>query len=168
MLLLCAVPASARVSSAATGAGSEAALMKSLLRSRELWATIDVCSPADQRDTVGIRGSMPGDRHTGDTMYMSFRLQYMDTVHKHWVDLASAAAKFVAVGRGGSVRQGGRSFQLVPKAGRPASTLRGVVDYQWRRGRRVLQSGSRPTTAGHASRAGADPPGFTAASCVIG
>jgi hypothetical protein len=74
----------------------------------------------------------------------------------------------VAVGRGGSVRQGGRSFQLVPKAGRPASTLRGVVDYQWRRGRRVLQSASRPTSAGHASRAGADPPGFSAASCVIG
>jgi hypothetical protein len=168
LLLLCAVPASARVSTAATGKGQEAALLRALLHSRELWATIDVCNPADQRDTVGIRGSMPGDRHPGDTMFMSFRLQYVDTVAKRWVNLASAAAKFVAVGRGGSVRQGGRSFQLVPKAGRPPATLRGVVDYQWRRGRRVLQSGSRPTSAGHSSRAGADPPGFSAASCVIG
>ncbi len=33
----------------------------SLLHSRELWATVDVCNPKDQPNTVGIRGSMPGD-----------------------------------------------------------------------------------------------------------
>jgi hypothetical protein len=96
-------------------------------------------------------------------------VQYQDATSKKWLDLSSGAAPaFVAVGPGGSVRQGGRSFQLVPKAGKPAFTLRGVVDYQWRRGRTVLQSASRPTTAGHVSLAGADPAGFSSASCLIG
>ena len=57
--------------------------MQALLRSRELWSTIDVCSPAAQPNTVGVRGSMPGDRHGHDKMYMRFRLQYMDTTKKH-------------------------------------------------------------------------------------
>ena len=155
---LWAGPAQARLGRASQG-GTEASLMRALLRSRELWATIDVCNPSDQPDTVGIRGSMPGDRHGGDTMWMSFRLQYMDGAGKRWVDLASTATKYVAVGHGGSVRQAGRSFQLVPKAGRPTPTLRGVVDFQWRRGARVQQSGPRSTRTGPPRRAGADTAG---------
>ena len=139
-----------------------------LLSSRELWATIDVCNPADQPDTVGIRGSMPGDRHSHDKMYMSFRLQYMNA-SKQWVNLASgASSSFVAVGSGASARQGGTSFELKPVAGKPAVTLRGVVDFQWRRGSTVLASGALPSAAGHKSLAGADPPGYSAASCIIG
>ncbi len=167
-LLFGLVPgASARATRLATASSSEAALLQSLLRSRELWATIDVCNPSDQHNTVGIRGSMPGDKHAGDTLWMSFRLQYMDA-SKQWVELASAATKLVMVGHASTVRQAGRSFQLVPKAGHPAATLRGVVDYQWRRGTRLLESTTRTTTAGHSSRAGADPAGYSAAGCMIG
>jgi hypothetical protein len=162
------LPSAAGAASAAPRSGPEATRLAALLRSRELWATIDVCNPPDQRNYVGIRGSMPGDGRTKDKMYMSFRLQYMDPT-KHWVDLASAKAPvYVYVGPGGSVRQGGRSFQLVMRSGEPASTLRGVVSYQWRRGKTILQSTSRPTTAGHKSLAGADPAGFSAAGCLIG
>jgi hypothetical protein len=161
--------AAAAATSPAPHPGSEAALMKSLLRSRELWATIDVCSPADQPDTVGVRGSMPGDRHPHDKMYMRFRLQYMNTTTKHWADLSSAReANFVFVGPGSGVRQGGRSFQLVPRPGKPAVELRGVVEYEWRRGSTVVQTVSRPTGAGHKSVAGADPPDYSAATCSIG
>jgi hypothetical protein len=151
--------------SAASGAPS----MHRLLVSKELWATIDVCSPTDQPNTVGIRGSMPGDGQSRERMYMSFRLQYLDPASKRWLDLSHGATpQFVAVGAAGSARQGGRSFQLVPVAGKPAFTLRGVVDFQWRRGARVLQSAARTTTAGHQSLAGADPATFTAATCLIG
>jgi hypothetical protein len=140
-----------------------------LLASKELWATIDVCNPTDQPNTVGIRGSMPGDGRPTGRMFMSFRLQYLEPASNKWLDLASGATpRFVSVGAAGSARQGGRSFQLVPVAGKPAFTLRGVVDFQWRRGGKVLQSAVRATTAGHQSLAGADPAGFTAASCLIG
>jgi hypothetical protein len=159
---------------AATGQGGtptaqpgRAQAASTVLQSRQLWATINVCNPKDQPDIVGVRGSMPSDGHQRDRMYMSFRLQYLNTTTKHWVDLAGATPTFIWVGSG-SARQGGQSFQLMPAAGRPAFTLRGLVEFQWRRGRAVLQSTRRPTTAGHVSLAGADPRGFSAASCQIG
>jgi hypothetical protein len=151
-----------------SGAAKPSTLERALLHSHELWATIDVCNPADQPDTVGIRGSMPGDGHAHDKMYMSFRLQYMNA-SRQWVNLASGASSgFVAVGSGASARQGGTSFELKPAAGKPAVTLRGVVDFQWRRDKTVEVSGAEPTVAGHKSLAGADPANFSAATCVIG
>jgi len=161
-------PAGALAAAAPTKAATPTPRAHALLSSRELWATIDVCNPADQPDTVGIRGSMPGDRHSRDKMYMSFRLQYM-SASKQWVNLSSgASSSFVAVGSGASARQGGTSFELKPVAGKPAVTLRGVVDFQWRRGGTMLASGVLPTAAGHKSLAGADPPGYSAATCIIG
>jgi len=68
----------ALVSSTPAKAHARSARERALLDSHELWATIDVCNPADQRNTVGIRGSMPGDGQSHDRMYMSFRLQYMN------------------------------------------------------------------------------------------
>jgi hypothetical protein len=138
-----------------------------VLQSRQLWATINVCNPKDQPDIVGVRGSMPSDGHQQDRMYMSFRLQYLSSTTKHWADLAGTNPTFLSVGSG-SARQGGQSFQLMPVAGRPAFMLRGLVEFQWRRGKTVLQSTRRPTTVGHVSLAGADPRGFSAATCQIG
>ncbi len=168
LALAAVIPTSTLVSPAYAKSGKPNTLERALLHSHELWATIDVCSPAKQPDTVGIRGSMPGDKRAGDKMYMSFRLQYM-TASKQWVDLASGASSgFVEVGSGASSRQGGTSFELKPVAGKPAVTLRGVVDYEWRHGKTIVVSGTEPTTAGHKSLAGAEPADFSAATCVIG
>jgi hypothetical protein len=141
--------------------------LSSLRLSPALWATIDVCNPADQRYTVGIRGSMPGDGQAHDTMMMRFRLQYMDATLARWVDLASADSAFLPVGAARSARQAGRSFVLLPPGGRSAFTLRGVVSFQWRRGAKVLATLSRTTTSGHQSLAGADPANFSASTCRI-
>jgi hypothetical protein len=158
--------ASAQTSSP-SGTGKPTARERALLDSHELWATIDVCSPAKQPNTVGIRGSMPGDGHARDRMYMSFRLQYLNA-SEQWVDLPSgASAGWVAVGDGASPRQGGSSFELKPVAGKPAVTLRGVVDFQWRHGRTVLLSAAQPTSVGHRSGAGAEPANYSAATCLI-
>ena len=146
-----------------------AATTHRMLTSRELWATIDVCNAPDQPNTLGIRGSMPGDGHSTDRMYMSFRLQYLDRASMHWLELAGGGTPaFVAVDGAGSSRQGGRSFQLVPVAGKPAFSLRGVVSFQWRRGKTVLAATTRVTTAGRHSLAGADPADYSAATCLIG
>jgi hypothetical protein len=142
---------------------------QALYRSRLLWATIDVCNATDQPDTIGIRGSMPGDHVAHDTMYMRFRLQYMNTTTKAWVDLTKgAAATYTNVGTGASARQAGRSFQLNPVAGQPAFTLRGVVNFEWRHAGTVVAQVSRATSAGRVSLAGSDPEGFSAATCLIG
>ncbi|HEX4467816.1 MAG TPA: hypothetical protein VH025_11565 [Solirubrobacteraceae bacterium] len=154
----------------ATGKRAKRAMdTHSLFHSRLLWATIDVCNPADQPDTVGIRGSMPADHQAHDAMYMRFRLQYLNMTTKAWTDLSKgAASQYANVGTGADPRQAGRSFQLSPVAGQPAFTLRGVVSFQWRHGSAVLAQISRPTSAGRDSLAGADPAGFSSASCLIG
>jgi hypothetical protein len=165
LLLGALAPASGR----AAGSPHLTAAQRALLASSELWATIDVCSPADQPNTIGVRGSMPGDANARDRMYMSFRVQFQETSTKRWVNLASDAhAPWVAVGSGSASRQDGSSFQITPVAGKPAFLLRGVVAFQWRRGHTVLLAVSRASTAGHRSLAGADPANFSAASCSIG
>src|SRR5277367_5371553 len=133
-LLASLLAASALAGSASASAGKPTTAERELLDSHELWATIDVCDPADQSNTVGIRGSMPGDEHAGDKMYMSFRLQYLNS-SQQWVNLAGGASSgFVAVGSGAAARQGGTSFELKPGASKSVVTLRGVVDFEWRHG----------------------------------
>jgi hypothetical protein len=154
---------------ASASKSSAAVLHQSVLQSRLLWATIDVCSPPDQPDTVGIRGSIPGDGHPHDALYMRFRLQYQSGsgATTSWSNLgAGGSSGFVSVGGGGASRQAGRSFTLVPVPGKH-STLRGVVTFEWRRGSQVMRSAERTTTGGHKSQAGADPKSYTAATCTI-
>lgn len=168
-LALTALPATQALARTANRHAKPAVNTQPLYRSRLLWSTIDVCNPTDQPDTVGIRGSMPGDHQAHDAMYMRFRLQYMDPSTKVWTDLMKASAtSYIGVGTGADPRQAGRSFQLSPVAGQPGFTLRGVVSFQWRRGKTVLAQISRATSAGRDSLAGTDPAGFSAASCLIG
>jgi hypothetical protein len=141
---------------------------RALLHSHELWATIDVCSPSDQPDVVGVRGSMPGNGNAHDRMYMSFRLQYLG-VGNRWLDVSSGASSgWVKVGAAGSTRQGGTSFDLKPAEGKPPVTLRGVVDFQWRNGAKVVTAAAEPTTTGHKALVGADPADYSAATCAVG
>ena len=170
---LLTMPASSLAKTTVTGAeaagkSTTTAAERALLDSPQLWATIDVCNPPDQPDTVGVRGSMPGATAAKDNMYMRFRLQYLDSSTKQWIDLPNGAeSDYVALGAAKSARQTGRSFQLMPVAGKPAVALRGVVSFQWRQGSTVEYTVSRPTTAGHHSLAGADPKGFSAAECTL-
>ncbi len=140
----------------------------SLLHSRELWATVDVCNPKDQPNTIGIRGSMPGDGRATDVMYIRFRVQYLDATTKEWLNLSKGGDSGVLkLGSAALARQGGFSVELAPVAGKPPFTLRGYVTYQWRRGATVLESATRLTTSGHTSLAGANPKGFSAATCKL-
>lgn len=139
----------------------------SLYASRELWATVDVCNPKDQPNTIGIRGSMPTDGHHGDTMFMRFQVQYVDAKSKKWVYVAKGAdSGFQSVSRTSTASQSGRSFQLVPTSG--PFRLRGVVSFQWRHGAHVVHAATRTTTPEHKSLVGADPTGFSAGTCKIG
>jgi hypothetical protein len=139
-----------------------------LLHSRELWATVDVCSPKDQPNTLGVRGSMPGDSSAKDVMYMRFRVQYLDATTKQWIALGKEAdSGFVKVGSAQLARQDGHSFTFAQSSAKYAFTLRGEVIFQWRKANTVLLTTTLPTTAGHVSLAGADPKGYSAATCKL-
>jgi hypothetical protein len=137
--------------------------------SAELWATVDVCNAPDQPDTIGIRGSMPGDGDWKDDMYIRFQVEYLQITTHTWTDVSPGGeSTWMRLGPSSAVRQGGQTFQFVPPPAETASfTLRGVVGFQWRRGAKVIHSATRITTAGHKSLAGADPAGFSAASCQM-
>ena len=140
--------------------------MHALERSRALWATVDVCSPSDQPSTIGVRGSMPGDRHSGDLLYMRFRIQYQEPSSHKWVNVAKGAdSGFVKVGSASVARQDGQSFRFA--AGGRAFTLRGYVTFQWRHGGSVLGTANKVTQTGHTSLLGADPKNYSAATCKL-
>lgn len=151
------------------GEGTNETTVSDPLSSPELWATVDVCNAADQPDTIGIRGSMPGDGDQKDQMYMRFQVQYLQITTHAWMDLSSGGeSTWVKLGSASAVRQAGQTFQFVPNPGETANfTLRGLVSFQWRREQKVIYSATRITSAGHQSLAGADPAGFSAATCPI-
>jgi len=97
---------------------------------------------------------------------MRFQLQYLNATTHKWIDLGSSAdSGFIAVGRAVTVRQAGRTFELV--ASSSSYTMRGYVEFQWRRSGKTVHWVARTTAAGHTSLAGADPANFSAATCVI-
>jgi hypothetical protein len=135
----------------------------------EVWATVNVCDTTAHPNQIGIRGWMPGlKRRT--RMYMRFRVQFQNTEGR-WRMLRSGSLsdsgwERVAVGRRGE-HDAGWSFEFKPPASGGAHVLRGVVQFQWRRGKRVVERTRAVTADGHPGTAGAEPPEFTAATCEI-
>jgi hypothetical protein len=139
------------------------------LASPQLWATIDVCKLTNGKPTVGVRGSMPSDGHSGDVMYMRFGLQYLDSGTGKWSFLpGSVEASFTELGKGGATRQSGRNFQLTTEAKSASYELRGVVEFQWRNGSKIVLSATKQTSAGHGKTVRhAEPAGYSAATCKV-
>ena len=109
---------------------------------------------------------MPGDGHPHDVMYMRFLVQNLDVATHKWADIGlSADSGFVRVGSGALARQAGRSFEFKPTA--TTFTLRGLVEFQWHHDGRTVRIVNLPTTGGHTSLAGAEPKGFSAATCAL-
>jgi hypothetical protein len=132
----------------------------------ELWATVDACNTPKHPDTIGIRGSMPGDGHAHDLMYVRFLVQSLDATTNKWADIGrSADSGFVRIGSGAVTRQAGRTFEFKPTT--TSYTLRGLVEFQWHRGEHTVRTTTRTTSGGHTSLAGAEPKGFSAATCVL-
>ena len=111
---------------------------------------------------------MPGDDSSKDTLYMRFRIQYLQASDKRWIYIAHGAdSGWLKLGSADVSRQAGRSFQFAHGSGAPAFTLRGVVAFQWKHDSTVVLSTYRVTSAGHKSVAGSDPKGYSAATCSL-
>lgn len=136
-------------------------------RSSLLWATVNVCDTAAHPDTIGIRASMPGTAKGDETMFMRFRTQYLSGDDLTWHNVAGQGdSGFVEVGRANvAARQKGRYVQIQPTTA--SVILRGVVNFEWRRGGKVVRRAEKRTRKGRKSKAGDDPRGYTAASCKV-
>jgi hypothetical protein len=133
----------------------------------DVWATVNVCDTKAAPDTIGIRASMPGSKDGREGMFMRFQVQYYSESDDRWRRVSDAAdARFMSLGKGRKARQAGRSLRINPKSS-DELTLRGRVFFEWRLDGDVVRKAQATTTKGHRSTAGADPEGYTAATCTI-
>ena len=132
-----------------------------------LWATVNVCDTTAHPDTIGIRASMPGTAKGRETMFMRFQAQYLSRQDDKWHNVSGEGdSGFLVAGRADvKARQKGRYIKIKPRTERVV--LRGIVTFEWRLQGKVVRRAQRRTRKGHRSRAGADPPNYSAASCTI-
>ena len=128
-----------------------------------LWATVNVCDTAKHPNEVGIRASMPG-LPLGTGRRMRFRVQWRDGDRWRYVTGADSGWRALKRARGRAI-ESGWSFEFEPPA-KPI-TFRGVVRFRWLRDGRVVGRAVEITDTGHRSTAGADPEGYSAATCSI-
>ena len=139
-----------------------------ILHDKRLWATINVCDTVGHPDSIGIRGSMPGDGDKTEVMFMRFGVQLFDAADARWHNLGGADSGFVEVGSARKARQSGNTFTITPpRAGAAPYLLRGAVTFEWREAGQVVRHTRRSTTAAHPNTAGSDPVGFSSATCAI-
>jgi len=136
--------------------------IRDVTQSPQLWATVDVCNTAHSPRVIGVRASMPGTGLRDEQMFMRFEVEYQNATE--WKLIPGADSGYRSVGSAiYKVRQSGQGFTI--KAGTYA--LRGMVRFQWRRRGHAVLRATRTTTAGHLVKAGADPPGYSAAGCAL-
>ncbi len=108
------------------------------------WATVNVCDSEKSPNAMGVRASMPGNG-TRERMYMRFSAQYYSHESGGWEAVEGARSPWLRLGSARyRYRQGGWTFRVDPPAG-GEFLLRGVVRYEWRRGRRVVKRRLRVT-----------------------
>jgi hypothetical protein len=131
-------------------------------RSRELWATVDICNTKRHPRVLGIRGQMPS-LGFGASHEMNIQVEYQPTP-KIGFKPDPHAKQSVALGYSANkLLQGGTTWQFPPHTG----LLRATVAFVWRRGSRQIARIVRTTTGGHRNVDFADPPRFSAAQCTI-
>jgi hypothetical protein len=129
------------------------------------WATINACDPADAPGSVGVRVSVPN--RDDAAQWVRIRIQFFDGTRGAWrVVRRGGDGGFVRLSAGGGRVFGGTTFMFSPPAAGNQLKLRGLVDVQWRRGRRVVSSSQVTTHGNH--RSTVDPLlAVSEATCVI-
>lgn len=135
---------------------------------KDLWATVNICDTKRNPNVLGVRASMPGNG-TRQTMWMRFRASYFDRVTERWRDVGgSSRSPWIKLGDARyRSRQAGRKFEIDPPVPTSSHVVRGLVEYQWRRGKRVVRRARQKTLSGHPTGRHGDPRGYSAGVCEI-
>jgi hypothetical protein len=155
--------------SALFGAAAHAAPMgpEPVGNSPDLWATVNVCDTRAHPDTLGIRASMPGSGRAREEMFARFSVQYYGADRRWHRAGRRSVSDFIDLGSGSvRARQGGWTVRFSRRTARP-QFLRGFVTFEWRVRGRVVRRAKVVTESGHPSSTGADPKGFSAATCRL-
>ena len=114
------------------------------------WATVNVCDTPDRPAAIGIRASAPARGRASD-QWLRVRVQYFSSADGQWRFVrAGGDSGWERVGRGGGTVETGYTFTFQPPSTGHRLVMRGVVDFEWRQGRRVKASAQEMTELGHA------------------
>jgi hypothetical protein len=162
LVALGTLPGLAQASGHAPGRAQIRSAVARAERSRNLWATVNVCDTPRHPSTIGIRGQMPALGFPA-RLYMRIEVQYLSLPDKHFRP-APGASKWIGLGqRRSGVRQGGVLFRFSAHAG----LLRGSVRFQWKLGTRVIGQLTQATVRGHPGADYGDPPHHSLGTCLI-
>jgi len=131
-------------------------------RSKDLWATINICNTLRHQDVMGIRAQMPALGFSAQ-LWMQFSAdRFLSTsgTFKPY-PRATTLVRLGTSSQGDD--QGGASYLFPSHAG----LLRGRVTFEWRLGGRTIARTGRVTQAGHPRAMHGDPQGFSSAKCLI-
>ncbi len=131
-------------------------------RSRNLWATVNICNTKRHPYVVGIRGQMPALGFSS-LLSMQVELRYWSDTEKRYKPLAGTKQTLSLGSARTGLHQSGVSFAFSPHAG----TLAGVVRFVWSLGRRSIGQTVRRTSPGHRDADQSDPAHFSAGKCSI-
>lgn len=134
---------------------------------KHLWATVNVCDSTNHPDDVGVAARMPGNG-SSQRMYMRFLVQYLDG--DKWRPVTSGGASpWLYAGSARYTWAGlGYTFSFDPPAAGTSFTMRGLVKYEWRKGKtKVVKRTHRYTEKGHPGTRDADPKDYSARKCKM-
>jgi hypothetical protein len=130
-------------------------------RSRQVWATVNICNTRSHRHTIGIRGQLPALGFPA-RLSMSIQVNYWVKAKRKFMP-DSHAKQALSLGTQTSGRhQAGFTWQFAPPA-----FLSGTVTFEWRLGRKVIGRTTRPTVRGIKNVDDSDPKGYSSATCRI-
>ena len=125
---------------------------RSAQQERTLWATVNACNTPQRPNAAGIRVSMPA--RGGRAQWIRVRVQYFNSLDRTWRLLpAGGDAGWDRIGNGRRTVQSGWTFTFQTPSPGHRIVVRGLVDFQWRSGRRVIYRARQLTKPGHTNPA---------------
>jgi hypothetical protein len=133
-------------------------------RSRNLWATVNICDTTAHPNALGIRGQMPA---LGFPTRMSMLVQVdyyvmADGRFEPDTSVPRVRVPLSKTAQANGLWQGGVEFSFTPPA-----VLSGTVTFQWKLGRKVIGHVTKLTAHGRKGVKHSDPPGYSTATCTI-
>jgi hypothetical protein len=129
-------------------------------RSKDLWATINICDSRHHPNELGIRGEMPSLGFISQ-MFMTFQVLYRPTGGKAFKPVPKTMRRVNAGRESNKLRQSGEDYPF-----KPPVVLEGTVTFEWWHKGKLIGHTTRPTSRGHTADF-ADPRGYSAAVCTI-
>ena len=163
-----AAPAGAALAAPAAASvhGPTAAQIRAALgaaeRSKQLWATVNICTTTHRHGRLGLRGQMPSLGFATD-MYMTFEVTYQVWGSRGFKPLPTTKARVLVGQTTTKALQTGRTYPFQTST----ALLAGRITFEWRRSGTLLGRTTRRTTGHHSHVDFADPPGFSRSFCRL-